>query len=227
MCPLKTQISLGFHPVWSESSLCALCIAKDPKLLQADSKDWSDWVDAQADLSTCICWAHRSFCWFCHTQAQKEILWRGHHCMNIGGVTLKGLDWILMCLGQSLNWLVILSKKKRKKTKQFIKKLMIFDFVKFCNNLSTAKEGKALLVESEPTHVRRKSNPLETELKAVSELNTATLWSKDHSQSAKSSPQKQVRDLKRLRAHSDTSLNMVGYLWVGCSLKHIFLYHSL
>ena len=24
---------------------------------------WSDWADAQADLS--LCWAHRSFCWFC------------------------------------------------------------------------------------------------------------------------------------------------------------------
>ena len=32
------------------------------------SKDWSDWADAQADLS--LCWAHRSFCWFCHEVAQ-------------------------------------------------------------------------------------------------------------------------------------------------------------
>ena len=27
----------------------------------------SDWVDAHADLS--LCWAHRSFCWFCHAAA--------------------------------------------------------------------------------------------------------------------------------------------------------------
>ena len=29
---------------------------------------WSDWADALADLS--LCWAHRSFCWFCHEAAQ-------------------------------------------------------------------------------------------------------------------------------------------------------------
>ena len=44
--PAKTQISLGIHPVWSESSLCvqwvALCaqwVAKDPSFLLADSED--------------------------------------------------------------------------------------------------------------------------------------------------------------------------------------------
>ena len=37
--PAKTQISLGIHPVWSESSLCAQMVAKDPSFLHADSKD--------------------------------------------------------------------------------------------------------------------------------------------------------------------------------------------
>ena len=37
--PAKTQISLGIHPVWSESSLCAQCVAKDPTLLHADCED--------------------------------------------------------------------------------------------------------------------------------------------------------------------------------------------
>ena len=36
--PAKTQISLGIHPVWSESSLLS-------------ARFWSDWADAQADLS--------------------------------------------------------------------------------------------------------------------------------------------------------------------------------
>ena len=36
-------------PVWSESLLCAQWVAKDPSFLHADSEDWSDWVDAQAD----------------------------------------------------------------------------------------------------------------------------------------------------------------------------------
>ena len=37
--PAKTQISLGIRPVWSESSLCAQCVAKDPMLLYANSED--------------------------------------------------------------------------------------------------------------------------------------------------------------------------------------------
>ena len=37
--PAKTQIRLGIHPVWSETSLCALWVAKDPSFLQADSED--------------------------------------------------------------------------------------------------------------------------------------------------------------------------------------------
>ena len=37
--PAKTQISLGIRPVWSESSLCALLVAQDPSVLQADSED--------------------------------------------------------------------------------------------------------------------------------------------------------------------------------------------
>ena len=39
VCPGKTQISLGMRPVWSESSLCAHWVAKDPSFLYADSKD--------------------------------------------------------------------------------------------------------------------------------------------------------------------------------------------
>ena len=62
VCPAKTQISLGICPVWSESSLWAQWVAKDPMLLHADSKDWSDWVDAQADLS--LRWAHSLFVGF-------------------------------------------------------------------------------------------------------------------------------------------------------------------
>ena len=35
----KTQISLGIHPVWSESSLCAWWVAKDPRFLHAGRED--------------------------------------------------------------------------------------------------------------------------------------------------------------------------------------------
>ena len=54
--PAKNQIILGIRPVWSESSLSAQWVAKDPSFLQADSEDWSDWADAQADLS--LRWVH-------------------------------------------------------------------------------------------------------------------------------------------------------------------------
>ena len=37
-------------------------------------KLWSDWADAQADLS--LRWAHMSFCWFCHEAASKS--WNEH-----------------------------------------------------------------------------------------------------------------------------------------------------
>ena len=42
-------------------------------------RHWSDWVDAQADLS--LCWA-QNLCWFCHVAAQKVIeflLWNVQH----------------------------------------------------------------------------------------------------------------------------------------------------
>ena len=57
--PAKTQISLGICPVWSESLLCTEWVTKDPSFLHADSKDWSHWANAQADLS--LCWAHSHF----------------------------------------------------------------------------------------------------------------------------------------------------------------------
>ena len=60
--PAKTQISLGIRPVWSESSLCSQCVAKDWSFLHADSEDWSDWADAQADLS--LHWGHTHFVCF-------------------------------------------------------------------------------------------------------------------------------------------------------------------
>ena len=37
--PAKTQITLGIRQVWSESSLCAQWVAKNPSFLHADSKD--------------------------------------------------------------------------------------------------------------------------------------------------------------------------------------------
>ena len=54
--PAKTQISLGIRPVWSESSLSAWRKLGSLAAHWAHSEDWSDWVDAQADLS--LHWPH-------------------------------------------------------------------------------------------------------------------------------------------------------------------------
>ena len=67
--PAKTQISLDIHPVWSKSSLSAW----RNYLLSAKWRLWSDWADAQDDLS--LCCAHRSFCWFCLAAAQLVNHW--------------------------------------------------------------------------------------------------------------------------------------------------------
>ena len=66
MRPAKSQISLGTCPVWSESSLSAWRKLGSLATDWVHSKEWSDWADAQAELS--LCWDNRSFCWFYHTR---------------------------------------------------------------------------------------------------------------------------------------------------------------
>ena len=59
--PAKTQISLGIRPVWSVFSVRM----KNAWVLAthwAHGEDWSDWADAQADLS--LRWAHTHFVGF-------------------------------------------------------------------------------------------------------------------------------------------------------------------
>ena len=70
--PEKTLISLSIHPVWSVSSLFAWRKLGSLATHWVHSEDWSDWADAQADLS--LRWAHRSFCLFCLAAAQIRIL---------------------------------------------------------------------------------------------------------------------------------------------------------
>ena len=62
VCPAKTQISLGIRPVWSESWLSLWRNLGTLATHWVHSKDWSDWADAQADLS--LRWAHSHFVGF-------------------------------------------------------------------------------------------------------------------------------------------------------------------
>ena len=71
VCPGKTQISLGISPAWSESSLCAQWVAKDPTFLHADSKDSDQtgrmprliWVFAGHTLILLVLSCRGSFYW--------------------------------------------------------------------------------------------------------------------------------------------------------------------
>ena len=51
LCTKQRFRSACVFSVWSKSSLGAFWIAKDEKFSHADNEDWSDWADAQADLS--------------------------------------------------------------------------------------------------------------------------------------------------------------------------------
>ena len=66
--PVKTQISLSICPVWSvfADRMKKALVLSYP--LSAQQRLWSDWADAQADLS--LCWAQMPFCSFCHEAAQ-------------------------------------------------------------------------------------------------------------------------------------------------------------
>ena len=57
--PAQTQISLGIRPVWSESSLCAQWVAKDPSFLHVDSED-----PDQTGRMLGFRWAHSHFVGF-------------------------------------------------------------------------------------------------------------------------------------------------------------------
>ena len=54
--PAKTQISLGFCPVWSVFAIRMKKAWIPNYPLSAQRRLWSDWADAQADLS--LHWAH-------------------------------------------------------------------------------------------------------------------------------------------------------------------------
>ena len=71
----KTQISLGICLVWSESSLFAWRNLGSLRSysLSALQRLWSDWGDAQADLS--FCWAHTHFVGFVMVWIKSKIFY--------------------------------------------------------------------------------------------------------------------------------------------------------
>ena len=78
VCPAKTQISLGIRPVWSRVFTVRMMKAWTISYpLIAQWRLWSDWVDAQADLS--LHWVHMPVCWFCHVTAYYPCI----ACVNL------------------------------------------------------------------------------------------------------------------------------------------------
>ena len=92
VCPVKTQIKLGIRPVRSKSSLSAWRKIGSLATHWAHSEDWSDWTDAQADLS--LRWVHRSFYWFCHEVAQLLVTvnWRFRHLVSLMMLNIYSYD---------------------------------------------------------------------------------------------------------------------------------------
>ena len=73
VCPAKTKISLGIRPVWSESLLSPRRKHGSLATHWVHSEDWSDWADAQADLS--LHWVHMLFCWFYEVAHMSSVTW--------------------------------------------------------------------------------------------------------------------------------------------------------
>ena len=65
----RLKSSLGICPVWSESLLCPLWVATDPKALKQTVKNlirlggWQGWS---------VFAGRTSFCWFCHAAAHRQ-----------------------------------------------------------------------------------------------------------------------------------------------------------
>ena len=94
--PAKTHISLSICPVWSESSLCAHWVAKDPSFLHADSEDSDQtgrmprliWVFAgRTVILLVLSWGGSYIIW--HKQVFS---WRGSYISRVysGSLLLRG-----------------------------------------------------------------------------------------------------------------------------------------
>ena len=86
--PAKTQISLGIRPVWSESSLCAEWVAKDPNFLRADSED-SD----QTGRMPRLIWVF----------AERTVTLFAECTVTLLVLSYRGSNYLQLCLSVSLS----------------------------------------------------------------------------------------------------------------------------
>ena len=64
---LNWSPSVMLNRTYAAQSDQRLRCVKDQTFIDADSENWSDWEDAQADLS--LRWVHMQYCWFYHVAA--------------------------------------------------------------------------------------------------------------------------------------------------------------
>ena len=102
--PAKTQISLGIHPIWSESSLCAQWVAKDPSFLHADSEDSDQtgqmprliWVFAGRTAILLVLSCHGSnTLLICSTESVRQVILRGKYWKQVNSLYLW-IFWMVM-----------------------------------------------------------------------------------------------------------------------------------
>ena len=78
----------------------------------AHSEDWSDWMDAQFDLS--LRWVHRSFCLFCHASAQMVLMYTAIFSFSntdkLCSIILNYAFWNIWHVKIYLQWPIIYGK---------------------------------------------------------------------------------------------------------------------
>ena len=100
--PVKTQISLGIHHVWSESSLSAWRKPGSLAIHLAHSED-SDQSGGMPRLIWVFAGRTVIFCWFCHEAAQMRFS-RQKYCLHITCLSTRGLkDYSNIAAGLLLN----------------------------------------------------------------------------------------------------------------------------
>ena len=112
VCLANTQISLGICQVWSVLPVRM----KKPSVLSlplsALWRPWSDWVDAQADLS--LSWVHRSLFWFCHAAAHLYLDWHNSEvCLFFTfGLLSYALTWKYSVLSWTTYFCLVWEKQQ-------------------------------------------------------------------------------------------------------------------
>ena len=118
----KTQISLGIRPVWSESSLCAQCVAKDPSFLHAKTDQTGrmprlTWVFAGRTTILLVLSCRGSYDSVCLTKRSgHQSVWSSRLIRFIDarlGLKLNANCWVVRSVRNHL------SRKKYKRLYQF------------------------------------------------------------------------------------------------------------